>query len=125
MCRIIEGRDTELVCSSVTVREVAINTTFGREGFDIDPRPMRRGSSQTRYTELAVTGAHAAAVYSLPPIRKDLFDRILIAQALAECSMFPTADPVAARYAELTLVRGVVLLVVARGSPASVRSLLL
>lgn len=72
--------------------------TLGREDFDADPRLLRRGSIENGYTELAITGAHAAAVDSLPPVHKDPFDRILIAQALAESLMLLTADPVVARY---------------------------
>jgi len=96
--RIIESRDTELVFSAASVWEVAIKRTLGREDFDVDPRLLRRGLIENGYTELAITGAHAAAVDSLPPIHKDPFDRILIAQALAESLMLVTADPVVARY---------------------------
>ena len=98
VCRIIESRDSELVCGAAAVWKVAIKSTFGRKGFDIDPRLMRRDSLKNGYTELAITGAHAAAVDSLPPIHKDPFDRILIAQALAESLMLLTADPIVARY---------------------------
>jgi len=96
--RIIESRDTELVFSAASVWEVAIKRTLGREDFDVDPRLLRRGLIENGYTELAITGAHAAAVDSLPPIHKDPFDRILIAQALAESLMLLTADPVVAQY---------------------------
>ncbi|MDE0107569.1 MAG: type II toxin-antitoxin system VapC family toxin [Bryobacterales bacterium] len=96
--RIIESRDTELVFSAASVWEVAIKRTLGREDFEVDPRLLRRGLMENGYTELAITGAHAAAVDSLPPIHKDPFDRILIAQALAESLMLLTADPVVARY---------------------------
>ena len=96
--RIIESRDTELVFSAASVWEVAIKRRLGREDFDADPRLLRRGLLENCYTELAITGAHAAAIDSLPPIHKDPFDRILIAQALAESLMLLTADPVVARY---------------------------
>ena len=96
--RMIESRDTELAFSAASVWEVAIKRTLGREDFDVDPRLLRRGLIENGYTELAVTGAHAAAVDSLPPIHTDPFDRILVAQALAEGLMLLTADPVVARY---------------------------
>lgn len=72
--------------------------TLGREDFDVDPHLLRRGLIESCYTELAITGAHAAAVDSLPPVHKDPFDRILIAQVLAEGLMLLTADTVVARY---------------------------
>lgn len=96
--RIIESRDTELVFSAASVWEVAIKRELGREDFDVDPRLLRRGLMENGYTELAVTGAHAAAVDSLPPIHKDPFDRILVAQALVESLVLLTADPIVARY---------------------------
>jgi PIN domain nuclease of toxin-antitoxin system len=37
-------------------------------------------------------------VASLPPLHKDPFDRLLIAQALVEGITLVTADPVVARY---------------------------
>ena len=48
--------------------------------------------------ELPVTGAHAVAVDLLPPIHKDPFDRILVAQAQIEGITLLTADEVVARY---------------------------
>lgn len=40
----------------------------------------------------------AAAVGQLPPIHKDPFDRLLVAQAAAEGLTLLTSDPVVARY---------------------------
>ena len=48
--------------------------------------------------ELPVTGAHAVAVDLLPPIHKDPFDRILVAQAQIEGLTLLTADEVVTRY---------------------------
>jgi PIN domain nuclease of toxin-antitoxin system len=50
------------------------------------------------YEELPVLGQHAVEVDILPPIHKDPFDRILIAQAMIEGITLLTADPVIARY---------------------------
>jgi PIN domain nuclease of toxin-antitoxin system len=49
-------------------------------------------------TELAVTGEHAIVVASLPPLHKDPFDRILVAQSIVEGITLLTADPVVAQY---------------------------
>ena len=48
--------------------------------------------------ELAITGTHAVAVDTLPPIHNDPFDRLLIAQALAEALTLLTADAVVGQY---------------------------
>ena len=43
------------------------------------------------YQKLLINGAHAIAVDLPPPIHKDPFDRILIAQAMAESIILLTA----------------------------------
>jgi PIN domain nuclease of toxin-antitoxin system len=45
-----------------------------------------------------VTGAHATAVAILPPIHKDPFDRMLVAQATVEGLTLVTSDPTVADY---------------------------
>lgn len=96
--RLIESPSTELVYSAVSVWEVAIKNSLGREDFQVDPRLLRRGLLEHGYTELPVTGAHAAAVDLLPPIHKDPFDRLLVAQAQIEAMTLLTMDEVVARY---------------------------
>jgi PIN domain nuclease of toxin-antitoxin system len=51
-----------------------------------------------RYEELPIHSQHAIAVDTLPPIHKDPFDRILIAQAMVEGITLLTADRGIARY---------------------------
>jgi PIN domain nuclease of toxin-antitoxin system len=53
---------------------------------------------QNGYEELPVLGQHAASVDMLPPIHKDPFDRLLIAQAMVEGITLLTADSTIARY---------------------------
>jgi PIN domain nuclease of toxin-antitoxin system len=48
--------------------------------------------------------AHAAAVAGLPDHHGDPFDRLLVAQALAEPLRLVTADAFLARYTELVTV---------------------
>ena len=57
-----------------------------------------RGLLDNGYAELPVTSAHAVALDLLPPLHKDPFDRMLIAQALVEGIMLLTADASLARY---------------------------
>jgi len=59
---------------------------------------LRRGLLDNGYAELPVTGVHALAVDTLPPIHKDPFDRILVAQALSEGIVLLTADSLVAQY---------------------------
>lgn len=59
---------------------------------------MRRGLIENGYVELAVTGAHAVAIDLLPPLHKDPFDRMLVAQAIAESVTLLTGDTLVAQY---------------------------
>lgn len=47
---------------------------------------------------LPVTLPHVLAVEGLPPIHKDPFDRLLVAQAVAEGAELVSSDPVFAQY---------------------------
>ena len=95
---LIEDSSAELVFSAASVWEVAIKNSLGRKDFRVDPRRLRRGLLENGYSELAVSGAHAAGVDMLPPIHKDPFDRILVTQAAMEEITLVTADPVVGRY---------------------------
>lgn len=94
----IEDPTSELVYSAVSLWEVAIKKGLGRDDFRVDPRVLRRGLLEHNYTELVVTGAHAVAVTTLPPVHKDPFDRLLVAQAQIEGMTLLTVDEVVGRY---------------------------
>lgn len=96
---LIEDERTKLLYSAASIWEVAIKSGLGRRDFDVDPRVLRRGLLENGYTELPITGAHAAAVDLLPPVHADPFDRLLIAQARIEGVTLLTADRVVGRYA--------------------------
>ena len=48
--------------------------------------------------ELPITAAHAAGVTGLPPIHRDPFDRLLIAQSITEPLTLLTNDALLERY---------------------------
>jgi PIN domain nuclease of toxin-antitoxin system len=95
---LIEDSGNQLVFSAASLWEIAIKHTLGRSDFRADPAMLRRGLLDNGYLEMAVTGRHAVAAGSLPPLHKDPFDRVLIAQASAEGMLLLTVDPVVARY---------------------------
>ena len=68
--------------------------------FRVDSRRLWRMLSVSGYRELSVTGEHAVAVSELPPIHKDPFDLMLIAQARDEGLLLLTADKLVAQYGE-------------------------
>ena len=95
---LLERTDTEPLVSVASLWEVAIKSGLGRADFSVDPRLLRRGLLEHGYAELDVTGAHATAVDLLPPIHKDPFDRLLVAQAQFEGITLLTTDEIVARY---------------------------
>ena len=95
----LENPHNTLMFSSVSLWEVAIKQALGRDDFQVDARLLRRGLLDNGYVELALNSAHAVAIDTLPPIHKDPFDRILIAQAKVEGIVFLTADALLAQYA--------------------------
>jgi PIN domain nuclease of toxin-antitoxin system len=88
----------ELLFSAASVWEVAIKRGLGRNDFQADPRLLRRGLLDNGYTELPILSDHVVVIESLPPIHKDPFDRLLVAQATVEGITLLTADSVVAEY---------------------------
>jgi PIN domain nuclease of toxin-antitoxin system len=56
------------------------------------------------FIELPVMGVHAARVATLPPIHRDPFDRMLVAQALTEPMLLLTNDVALASYGDIVTV---------------------
>jgi PIN domain nuclease of toxin-antitoxin system len=92
--RMIAEDADEIVVSAVNVWEIAIKWSLRDR---IDPPPFgpaqaRRHFTDSGYTMLSITDDHAELVASLPHIHGDPFDRLLVAQALAEPLRLMSAD---------------------------------
>lgn len=96
--RLISDPKNELLFSAASLWEVAIKRGLGRSDFRVDTRLLRRGLVDNGYSELQITSDHVVTIESLPPIHKDPFDRLLVAQATVEAVTLLTADPLVARY---------------------------
>jgi PIN domain nuclease of toxin-antitoxin system len=96
--KLINDLDNELLFSAASLWEIAIKNSLGRDDFRVDARVLRRGLLDNGYLNLPITGEHAVAIDSLPPIHRDPFDRILIAQATVEGITLLTVDPLVAKY---------------------------
>ena len=90
--------DNILVFSTVSLWEIVIKRKLERDDFAVDPRELRRASLDNGYEELAITSMHAFAVEDLPPLHKDPFDRMLIAQSRVEGITLLTRDAQLLRY---------------------------
>jgi PIN domain nuclease of toxin-antitoxin system len=96
--KLIKAPTNELLFSAASIWEVAIKRGLGRSDFQADPRLLRRGLLDNGYSELPVFSDHVVAIDSLPPLHKDPFDRLLVAQATAEGITLLTADSRVAKY---------------------------
>lgn len=96
--RLIDDPDNELVVSAASLWEIAIKSGLRRPNFRIDAALLRRNLLNNSYQELAVTSEHAVAVANLPPLHKDPFDRMLVAQSIVEGITLLTSDPLVAQY---------------------------
>jgi PIN domain nuclease of toxin-antitoxin system len=95
---LIDNPDNDLLFSAASLWEVAIKRGLGREDFKVDARLLRRGLLDNGYGELPIISDHVVAIDSLPPIHKDPFDRILVAQATVEGVTLLTVDSVVSQY---------------------------
>jgi PIN domain nuclease of toxin-antitoxin system len=95
---LLEDGENELLFSSASIWEIAIKFSLGRESFMVEPGELRREFLTNDFRELPVFGEHAVAVATLPPIHKDPFDRLLIAQSIVEGITLLSADALIARY---------------------------
>ena len=64
---------------------------------------VAQAALDTDFEPLPVRHDHAARVRHLPPLHPDPFDRLLLAQALAEPLRLVTADRLLGRYSDLVL----------------------
>jgi PIN domain nuclease of toxin-antitoxin system len=96
--RLLGDPRNELIFSAASLWEIAIKKGLGRADFQVDARLLRRGLLDNGYGELAVTSEHAVAIDGLPPIHKDPFDRLLVAQSMVEGITLLTTDPLVAQY---------------------------
>ena len=95
---LIDNPDNELLFSAASLWEVVIKRGLGREDFAVDARLLRRGLLDNGYSELPIVSDHVVAIDSLPPIHKDPFDRILVAQATVEGVTLLTNDSLVSQY---------------------------
>ena len=73
-------------------------------GFEANPNEILAGVEPAGLNHLPIVGEHAAKVKGLPPIHKDPFDRLLIAQARFEPMILLTDDDVLGGYGEFVEV---------------------
>jgi PIN domain nuclease of toxin-antitoxin system len=95
---ILDDPGVDVWFSVVNLWEVAIKSNLGRRDFHVNTRGLRQGLLDHNWRELAVSGEHVVALEDLPPLHRDPFDRLLLAQARVEGLTLVTADSTLMQY---------------------------
>jgi len=95
-------QDADVVyVSAASAWEAAIKIALGRLHL---PGRFEDGVLASRFEPLAVTMRHAEETANLPPLHRDPFDRMLVAQARVEGLTLVTRDPLVLAYGVVGLV---------------------
>ena len=92
----IQSDDNEVYFSVASLWEIAIKSGLGKLEYEVEQ--VREAAQASGYIELAVLGAHVLALASLEHHHRDPFDRLLVAQAVAEPMVLLTDDATVAKY---------------------------
>jgi PIN domain nuclease of toxin-antitoxin system len=96
---LIKSRDNNLYFSTASSWEVQIKASLGKITFKEGWRTLlNREIEKNGFLILPVTLEHTLALEKLPPLHKDPFDRMLIAQAMAEGMTIITEDSFIRQY---------------------------
>ncbi|MEQ1889273.1 MAG: type II toxin-antitoxin system VapC family toxin [Alphaproteobacteria bacterium] len=96
---LILGADTEVYVSTASWWEVAVKASAGK--IDADVQVLRAAAADSGFLELPVYGVHVEALARLPMLHHDPFDRMIVAQAMAEPMRLLTGDGQLAAYTDL------------------------
>ena len=88
----LEDPSNSLVFSVASLWELVIKQALGRPDFNLEPSLLRQALLGGGWQELPIEASHALAVSQLPPLHRDPFDRLLLAQAQVEGLLLLTAD---------------------------------
>lgn len=88
--------------SAASIWEISIKVTLGK--LKARPGEVLEAIEPAGFTLLPITGAHAAKVADLPPVHRDPFDRMLVAQASIEPMILLTNDTALRAYGSFVAV---------------------
>ena len=95
-------RDADVYVGAASIWEISIKAALGK--LRADPHEVLAALEPAGFLSLSISAEHAARVASLPPIHRDPFDRLLIAQAIEEPMRLLTDDAVLGAYGEIVNV---------------------
>ena len=103
---LIVDHGNNVFVSVASVWEISIKFPLGKRK-DAPPFSAKQAVAhfeKAGFQLLEITAAHAMAVEALPPLHGDPFDRLLVAQALAEPLRLVTVDAFVARYSDTIIL---------------------
>jgi PIN domain nuclease of toxin-antitoxin system len=101
---LLEDAGNEVHFSAASLWEIAIKAALGKRSFNVDLAMLRPALDEMGFLELPVTGAHVERLATLPPVHRDPFDRMLVAQSLAEPLILLTNDRALEGYGDVVRV---------------------
>lgn len=99
----LQDPENLVYASAASVWEMAIKQAAGKVSFPFDA--LAAALRRADLLELPITMRHAEAAASLPPLHRDPFDRMLVAQAQVEGLSLVSRDPAVRQY-QVTVLWG-------------------
>lgn len=98
--------ENEVFVSRVTVWETAVMRALKRYSadFPFSPQQVVREIDRAGFQWLSILDEHLFALADLPPLHRDPFDRLLIAQALIEPMRLITHDRQVSAYSDTVIL---------------------
>jgi PIN domain nuclease of toxin-antitoxin system len=93
---------SEVYASAASIWEISIKSALGK--LAANPRDILAGIEPAGFSLLSISGEHAAKVVELPPLHKDPFDRLLVAQSMVEPMLLLTNDKALRDYGSFVTV---------------------
>lgn len=93
----------DVYVSTASIWEISIKHALGRGDMPVSGARAVELCAAAGYRELPIAWRHAAVVEILPPLHADPFDRILVAQAMAEPMRLLSRDAAVARYGAMVM----------------------
>ena len=99
----IQDQSNSIYLSDVSVWEIQIKAQLGKIQLQLPLRQLVEDHIANGIKTLPISTEHILEVGTLPPLHKDPFDRLLVAQARIEAFLLVTRDPAITSYKVRTL----------------------
>jgi len=92
----IRDPESDVYVSAASTWEIAIKSALGKMSADL--ATIVRAARAAGFDELPISIGHTVRLRALPPLHRDPFDRLLVAQALEEHLMIVSHDRLISTY---------------------------